>query len=97
MRMRALIALPVLLLLSAAGVMADGVMADGVTADRPAAAPPRAACGIAPWTGTCSCTLAGRRQTMSYADYAALLSHDPQAQALLAQARAACGVAGPRS
>ncbi len=81
--MRAFMALlVVMLLLSAAGV--PGARS----------APPHAACGIAPWTGTCSCTPPGGRYALSFADFAALMARDPHGRRLLAEARAECGLAG---
>jgi len=78
----ALLALVLMLLLSAAGV----------TAAR--SEPPHPACGIAPWTGTCSCTPPGGHYAMSYADFATLMARDPHGQGLPAEARAACRLAG---
>jgi hypothetical protein len=79
MRMRAVLALALIAPLS------TSVLATRTNASH-------ADCGIAAWTGTCSCTLRPGRRPLSYRDYATLLATSAEAQHLLAEARAACGM-----
>ena len=53
----------------------------------------RSVCGVAPWTSTCSCMPRVGDYPMSFADYATLVTGKPEAEPLLAEARAACRIA----